>query len=184
VEVLEGEKDVGSVKLGGILLEAANLTQVEEELATRTILQAKVQFAFSLEREVHLYDKLMIDTFQNTSFIESVFELVSPQNFSLLKNFERVHFLSVLLLDEEHLAIAALANHLDRAEVTHGNGAGFRHRPVTEHLHLVDRLLVGFLINDSIVCRGSCRPLGLLHVFSDDLGGVGCLLRGHLSIRC
>ena len=56
--MLEGEKNIGSVELSRILLEAANLTQVKEQLATWTVLQTEVQLALSLERTVHSHDKL------------------------------------------------------------------------------------------------------------------------------
>ena len=61
--MLESEKDVGRVELGCILLEATDLTQVEEKLATWAVLQAEVKLVRSLEREVHLHDKLVVYTF-------------------------------------------------------------------------------------------------------------------------
>ena len=61
MEVLKGKKNVGSVELCGILLKAADLTQVEEKLATWAVLEAEVELVLRLERIVHLHDKLVID---------------------------------------------------------------------------------------------------------------------------
>ena len=69
-------------------------------------------------------------------------ELIASQNFALLEDFERVHLLCVFLLDEEDLAVAALADHLDRAEVTHRDLPSLGLGPIAHELHLIDRFLV------------------------------------------
>ena len=63
MEMLEGEKNVGSVELGGILLESANLTQIEEEFSTWAVLEAEEELLIRLEGVVHLDDETMTDTF-------------------------------------------------------------------------------------------------------------------------
>ena len=65
----------------------------------------------------------MIETYKNTALIERMLELVAAQNFVLLEDFERIHLLGVLFLDEEHLSVAALADHLELGEVTHADCA-------------------------------------------------------------
>ena len=65
-------------------------------------------------------------------------QLISAQNLALFEYFERVHLLCVLFLNEQDLAVAALADHLDRAEVAHADLAGARLRPIAQLLHLVD----------------------------------------------
>lgn len=77
-------------------------------------------------------------TYQNTALIKGVFKLVSSQNLSLFENFKREHFLVIFLLYKENFTITALANNLDGAEVTHGDCASSRDRPVTQQFHLVD----------------------------------------------
>ena len=69
-------------------------------------------------------------------------ELITAQNLALLQDFEGVHLLGVLLLNEEHLAVATLADDLDLAEVAHGDGACLRLLPIAELLHLVHVLLI------------------------------------------
>ena len=61
--MLQREKNVRRVKLGSVLLKAADLTQVEEKLSARAILQAEVQLALCLESVVHLDDEFMIHAF-------------------------------------------------------------------------------------------------------------------------
>lgn len=125
MEVLEGEKDVCSIELCCVLLEAPNLTEVEEEFATWAVLEAEVELALCLERVVHLHDKLVIDallkghkkttwsdvcgvsytkssvcrqfTYQNSPLIESVFKLIASEDLTLFQDFERVHLLRVFL---------------------------------------------------------------------------------------
>ena len=63
VEVLQGEQDVGSIELGGVLLESANLTQIEEELTTRAVLETEEKLLLRLEGEVHLDNEAMTHTF-------------------------------------------------------------------------------------------------------------------------
>ena len=63
VEVLEGQEDVCRIELGSVLLEAANLTQVEEKFTAWAVLQAEVQLALCLESVVHLDDEFMIHAF-------------------------------------------------------------------------------------------------------------------------
>ena len=76
-------------------------------------------------------------TYQNATFIESVFELVTAKNFSFFENFKRIHLLRVFLLDQEHLTITTLTNDLDRAEVAHSDCARSRLRSITKLFHLV-----------------------------------------------
>lgn len=64
--MLQGEEDVGRVELRGVLLEAANLAQVEEELATGAVLEAEVQLGLRLKGVVHLDDELVVHAFLNT----------------------------------------------------------------------------------------------------------------------
>ena len=61
--MLQREKNVRRVKLGSVLLKAADLTQVEEKLSARAILQAEVQLALRLKGVVHLDNKVMVHTF-------------------------------------------------------------------------------------------------------------------------
>ena len=63
MEVLQGEQDVGSIELGGVLLESANLTQIEEELTTRAVLETEEKLLLRLEGEVHLDNEAMTHTF-------------------------------------------------------------------------------------------------------------------------
>ena len=60
MEVLQSHQDVGSIKLGCVLLKASNLTQVEEKLTTWAVLETEVQLAFSLERIIHFDNELVI----------------------------------------------------------------------------------------------------------------------------
>ena len=76
--MLKCKEDVGSIKLCGVLLKAANLTQVEKELSTWAIFKAEVQLALSLESEIHLDYELMVDTFKNTALVKCVLQLVAP----------------------------------------------------------------------------------------------------------
>ena len=76
--MLKCKEDVGSIKLCSVLLEAANLAQVEKELTTWAIFKAEVQLALSLESEIHLDYELMVDTFKNTALVKRVFQLVAP----------------------------------------------------------------------------------------------------------
>ena len=63
-------------------------------------------------------------TYQNAAFIQSMFELVTSQNFALLQNFKSVHLLGVSLLDEQDFTVRALADDFDCAEVAHGHSTG------------------------------------------------------------
>lgn len=76
--MLKCKEDVGSIKLCSVLLEAANLAQVEKELTTWAIFKAEVQLALSLESEIHLDYELMVDTFKNTALVKCVLQLVAP----------------------------------------------------------------------------------------------------------
>ena len=62
MEMLKGKKDIGCVELGCILFEPTNLTQVEEELTTRAVLEAEEQLGVRLEGVVHLDDVVMVHT--------------------------------------------------------------------------------------------------------------------------
>ena len=83
-----------------------------------------------------------VDAYQNASLVEGVLELIAPEDLSFLEDFESVHLLGVLLLDEEHLSVAALADDLDRAEVLHADRARGHLLPFAHRFELVDRLLV------------------------------------------
>lgn len=76
--MLKCKEDVGSIKLCSVLLEAANLAQVEKELTAWAIFKAEVQLALSLESEIHLDYELMVDTFKNSALVKRVFQLVAP----------------------------------------------------------------------------------------------------------
>ena len=60
--MLKGEKNVGCIELGGILLESANLTQIEEQLTAWTVLKAEEELVLGLEGVVHLDNELVSDT--------------------------------------------------------------------------------------------------------------------------
>ena len=72
MEVLKCKQDIRRVELCSILLEPSNLTQIEEKLTTRAILQAEVQLVLCLERVVHLHDKCVIHTFLYSQIYLSV----------------------------------------------------------------------------------------------------------------
>ena len=99
MQVLQGEKNIGRVKLGSVLLKSPDLTQVEEKLTAWAVLQAKVELALRLKRVVHLHYKLVVHTLQNTPLVKRVLQLISAQNLALFEYFERVHFLCVLFLN-------------------------------------------------------------------------------------
>ena len=61
--MLQGEENVGGVELGCVLLESADLTEVEEELASWAVLETEEKLLLGLESEVHLYDKPVAYTF-------------------------------------------------------------------------------------------------------------------------
>ena len=63
MEVLKGEQNIGGVEFGRVLLEPANLTQVEEKFSTGAVLKAEVQLALRLEGIVHLDNELVIHAF-------------------------------------------------------------------------------------------------------------------------
>ena len=67
-----------------------------------------------------------------------MFELIATENFALFENFERVHLLSVFLLDQEHLTVATLSDDLDCAEVSNTDSACSSYSSVAELFHLVD----------------------------------------------
>lgn len=146
--MLQGQKNVCSIELSCVLLKATNLAQVEEELSTRAVLEAEVKLALSLECVVHLYDELVIDGLQNTTLIKGVLELIAAQNLILLQNFERIHLLCVLFLDEEDLTVAALTNNFQLLEVFHRDCARTSLRPGNHGVHL---LSIGSFINGSIL---------------------------------
>lgn len=55
MEVFQGQEDVGSVEPGGVLLEPADLGEVEEELSTWTVLQHEEELGLRGECVVHLH---------------------------------------------------------------------------------------------------------------------------------
>ena len=63
MEVLESEENVGGVELGCVLLESADLTQVEEELTSWAVLETEEKLLLGLEGEVHLDDEAVAHTF-------------------------------------------------------------------------------------------------------------------------
>ena len=67
VEVLEGQEDVGRIELGSVLLEAADLTQVEEKFTAWAVFETEIELAFRLEGVVHLDDEFVIDALLPTS---------------------------------------------------------------------------------------------------------------------
>ena len=97
--MLQGEKNIGRVKLGSVLLKSPYLTQVEEKLTAWAVLQAKVELALRLKRVVHLHYKLVVHTLQYTPLVKRMLQLISAQNLALFEYFERVHFLCVLFLN-------------------------------------------------------------------------------------
>lgn len=54
MQVVEREENVGSIELGSLLLKSANLLQVEEELASGTVVESHEQAFIVLEAVVHL----------------------------------------------------------------------------------------------------------------------------------
>lgn len=84
VEMLQSQQNIGSVKLGCILLKSANLTEIEEQLASGAVLQTEEQLGLRLEGVVHLHDVGVVHTFKNASLIHGMLKLVSLQNLVLL----------------------------------------------------------------------------------------------------
>ena len=120
--MVEGQKDVRGVETSSILLEAADLTQVKEQLATGAVLKDEEEFAVALEGVIHLHYELMSDiflncvkntsnTYQNASLSHRMLHLVASDDLSLFQSFQCVKLASVLLLDKSHLAVRAFPNH-------------------------------------------------------------------------
>lgn len=74
-------------------------------------------------------------------------KLVSTENLALLEDFEGIHLLVVFHLNEEHFAVAALADDFDGAEVFHADIARAGYRAIAHLFHLVDGLLVSHLLH-------------------------------------
>ena len=118
VQMLDGKKNVGSIKFGCILLKTANLGQVEEEFAPGAILQAKEQLFGVLEGVKHLHNEFIVDVLKNSPLIHCMLILITLQDFCLLENLECKALLGVCLLDKEHLAVGAFADHRQLLEVS------------------------------------------------------------------
>ena len=63
MQMLKSEQNISRVKLSSILLEPANLAQVEEKFTTWAVLEAEEEFVFGLEGIVHLHNELVIHAF-------------------------------------------------------------------------------------------------------------------------
>ena len=98
MEVLECQQDICSVEFGCILLEAANLAEVKEQLATRAVLKAEVQFALGLKGVVHFDNKFVIYAFKNATLVKRVLQLIATQDLILLQDLQRIHLFGVFLL--------------------------------------------------------------------------------------
>lgn len=57
--MLQSQEHVRRVKFGGVLLEAANLREIEEELAPRAVLEHEEELGWARERVVHLHYEWM-----------------------------------------------------------------------------------------------------------------------------
>jgi hypothetical protein len=136
VQVMQRQKYVRSVKSGSVFLESPNLRQIEKKLSSRAVLKDEKQFAVALEGVVHLDYKWVPDVFQNSSFRHGVLNLISPNYFSFLQNFQCIQLSCVLFLDQHNFSVRALANNRNHLEVFLGN-MGSR-----ELLLLCDNLLV------------------------------------------
>ena len=99
MKVLECEQDICSVEFGGILLEAANLAEVKEQLATRAVLKAEVQFTLCLKGVVHLDNEFVINAFKYAALVKRVLQLIATQDLILLQDLQRIHLFGVFLLD-------------------------------------------------------------------------------------
>lgn len=74
-------------------------------------------------------------------------KLVAAEDLLLLEDLKGVHLAGVLLLHQEHLAVAALADHGARVEVLHAHSARANLGAFAHLLHLVDGLLVSRLLH-------------------------------------
>ena len=73
--------------------------------------------------EVHLHDEGVRDAFEDFALGHRILDLLLLADKSLLEDLHCVEFARVLLFDQEHLAVRALANDFDHGEVCFRNFA-------------------------------------------------------------
>lgn len=119
MKVLQGEKNVRSIKSNSVLLETTDLAEVEEELTTWAILQYKEQLSLALESVVHLDNERVLDIFKYPSLGHRMLHLISPNDVGLFQLLDGVKNLSVFLLDEGDLAVRSLSDNAYQLKVLH-----------------------------------------------------------------
>lgn len=161
MKVVQRQQDVRGVEASGILLEATNLGQIEEQLAARAVLENEEQFAVTLKRIVHFDDEGMPDVFEDASLSHRVLYLIPLYDFCLLEYFERIQLASVLLLHEHDLAEGAFADHRDHLKVFLRNVAAGSLLLITDAL-LVLSLDLLFLLSNFLRCEPATKQFQLI----------------------
>ena len=104
------------------LVKVADALEVEEEFSAWAVFEYEVEFLWVLESVFHFYDKRMGNAFlrggegrgayENKALRASVGHLVPLDEMLFSEHLDRVYLLVIVLLDEHHLAVGALSDHL------------------------------------------------------------------------
>lgn len=113
VEELEDEDDLGGVEAGDGLVEAAQLSEVGEELAAGDVIEEHVQGIVVGERSEEVGDEgVPGDIGEDGAFVAHVVDLLEANDLGLAQDLERVHF-GVELVIEGDVSRGGGANEAD-----------------------------------------------------------------------
>ena len=103
--------------MGSLFLKPAYLVQVEEELATWTVLKNEEEFSITLERVFECNHERMPDRLKNSPFRQRVLDLVLTNDILLLQGLHRVELTCVLFANERHGSVRSFTDDRERFEV-------------------------------------------------------------------
>ena len=131
VQVLQRQRDLRRVEARTFFAELLGATEMIEQLAAGTVVQHEVQLVLlrmrarrgtdGLEGELHPDDEWMIDLAENVALRLGVLDLVLLLDHRLIQHLHGVDLALAVLSHLEHLAEAALPDHLQDLEVADGH---------------------------------------------------------------
>lgn len=113
VQELEHEDDLGSVEAGHVLVEAAQLAEVGEELAAGNVVEQHIERIMVGEGgEQGRYEGVAGDVAEDGTFVPNVVDLLKADDFGFAQDLESVHF-RVELMVEGNVGRGSGANEAD-----------------------------------------------------------------------
>mmetsp|Transcript_10138 Transcript_10138/g.38468 ORF Transcript_10138/g.38468 Transcript_10138/m.38468 type:complete len:520 (-) Transcript_10138:487-2046(-) len=116
VDVLQRTGNLRCVELRPGLLEPSELSEVEEQLAPRAVVQHEEELVSRLEGHVQTDDEGVPDVPQDAALRLRVLHLIPPDDVCFPEHLHGIDLLSLLFTNKEDLAEASLPDHLEQLE--------------------------------------------------------------------